>query len=65
MSDAATCVECGRESVSADGTWKSGEVCLLGNLFACSETCAKAWATKNAAPGYRPGEPGFFMDVTL
>lgn len=59
MSDTAECCECGKEDVSDDGCWKPGNVCLFGMLFACSMTCAKAYATKHAREGYRPGEPGF------
>jgi hypothetical protein len=58
----AECIECGKVSISPDGTWKPGEVCLFGSLFACSLKCAEKWAAREAAPGYRPGEPGFYVD---
>jgi len=54
--DVAECVCCGLESHSADRTWKPGEVCLFGNLFACSMACAEKWAAENASVGFRPGE---------
>ncbi len=55
------CIECDAESPGS--TWEPGEVCLFGFLFACSLECAEAWARKNAAAGFRPGEPGFDADV--
>jgi hypothetical protein len=55
------CVECHKRSEGDE--WRSGEVCLFGMLFACSADCAKAWATRHAAPGFRPGEPGFQMEI--
>ncbi len=56
------CVECGASSKD-EHLWSPGEVCLFGMLFACSLACAKAYAAREAAPGYRPGEPGFSVDV--
>jgi hypothetical protein len=58
----AQCIEC---KANRDGdTWIPGEVSLFGMLFACSIECAKKWAAENAAIGFRPGEPGFDIDVT-
>jgi hypothetical protein len=58
----AQCIEC--NVVREGSTWRPGEVCLFGMLFACSIECAEKWATENAARGYRPGEPGFDADIT-
>lgn len=58
----SVCIECGRKSRDPE-VWSHGEVCLFGMLFACSEACAKAWAQREAAPGFRPGEPGFRMEI--
>lgn len=55
------CIECGKQCPG--DTWKPGQVCLFGNLFACSVKCAEAWAQREAAEGYKPGQPGFFMQV--
>ncbi len=63
MIDTAECVECGKESVSQDGTWRPGEVCLFGNLFCCSIECAMKWARENASDGYKPGQPHFSVRV--
>jgi hypothetical protein len=58
----AQCIEC---KATRDGdAWRPGEMCLFGTLFACSVECAKTYAAREAAPGFRPGEPGFDMDVT-
>ncbi len=55
------CIKCRKQS---DGdVWKPGEVCLFGLIFACSLKCAEAWATEHAAEGYKPGQPGFTVDV--
>jgi len=54
------CIECGKPGHG--DTWQPREVCLFGTLFACSLACAKKWAAREAAPGYRPGEPGFRVD---
>lgn len=64
MTDEAECCECGTVSVSVDGTWKRGEVCLFGTLFACSMRCAEAFATKHARVGCRPGEAGLAKEAT-
>ena len=55
------CVACGARSEG--NVWKDGEVLLFGMLFACSTACAENYARHNAAPGYRPGEPGFAVEV--
>lgn len=58
MSDTSECISCGKR-VTDDGTWKPGQVCLFGTLFACSMACAEKYAAAFAAEGYRPGEPHF------
>lgn len=57
----AKCIECGKESEG--DAWKAGEVLLFGQVFACSRECGEKFAQENAQPGYRPGEPGFDIEV--
>lgn len=59
--DDAECVECGKSRPG--DVWLHGEVCLFGMLFACSLECAHAYAAREAAVGFRPGEPGFWCHV--
>jgi hypothetical protein len=59
MNDIAECVECGLEVAMDDGCWQPGQFCLFGMLFCCSLACGEQYAAREAAPGYRPGEPNF------
>lgn len=56
-----TCIQCQKDSIR--NGWAPGEVCLFGELFACSVACAERWARENAREGCRPGEPGFRIEM--